>query len=67
LRLLPIPSESEIGRKIDACPNAKFLIDHVIYLPIHKNVPFKGVDRIAEILRDCLDELDDSGKIKSKL
>jgi dTDP-4-amino-4,6-dideoxygalactose transaminase len=66
LRFLEPPSESEIGRKIEPCLNAKFLIDHVIYLPVHKNVPLEGLEQISRVFRECLNEVD-GGKIPSRL
>jgi perosamine synthetase len=58
LRLLEPPSEKEVGRKIEVAQNAKFIMDHVIYLPVHKNVPFEGLQQIVDLLRDSLQEIE---------
>lgn len=34
--------------------SAKYLIDHVVYLPIHKNVPYEVIDVICDVVRHTL-------------
>eukprot|EP00475_Leptophrys_vorax_P026478 TRINITY_DN37390_c0_g1_i1.p1 TRINITY_DN37390_c0_g1~~TRINITY_DN37390_c0_g1_i1.p1 ORF type:complete len:448 (+),score=121.79 TRINITY_DN37390_c0_g1_i1:1154-2497(+) len=58
LRLLEPPSEKEVGRKIGVAQNAKFIMDHVIYLPVHKNVPVEGLQQIVDLLSESLKEIE---------
>lgn len=48
---------------------ARYLIDHVVYLPVHKNVPFHVLDRICWCLQKAMKMSKDSPKItlRSKL
>lgn len=42
---------------------ARYLIDHVVYLPVHKNVPFHVLDRICNCLQEAMKLSKDSPKV----
>lgn len=45
---------------------ARYLIDHVVYLPVHKNVPFHVLDRICLCLRKAMEMNKDSPTVTVK-
>ncbi|CAF1122672.1 unnamed protein product [Didymodactylos carnosus] len=49
-----------------ACPTAEYLIDHVIYLPVHRLVPYNVLDQLIAVVNDTAKKIDQYA-IKSKL
>ena len=48
------------------CPNAEYLIDHVIYLPVHAHVPHSVLDQLITIVNKIARQIDDYA-LRSKL
>ena len=42
---------------------ARYLLDHVVYLPVHKNIPFHVLDSICKCVEKALKISKDSPKV----
>lgn len=49
-----------------ACPNGEYLIDNVIYLPVHSHVPKQVLDRLIQIVHQTAQQIEQY-YLKSKL
>lgn len=69
LRVLPAPHPTEYDSQttyISDCLRAKFLLEKVVYLPVHKNVPMGEIHRMSKIFHQVLSDLHHS-QLRSKM
>ena len=43
---------------------ARYMIDHIIYLPVHKNVPFHALNRICKAVRMAINLSKDAPRVR---
>ena len=61
----PTSSQGPVSQLDPRYPSeARYLIDHVVYLPVHKHVPFHVLNHICNCVRHAIKMSRDSPKVR---